>query len=175
MARKVRVQCPRAIYHVMNHCDHAEAVFRDRQDSDLFLTTLGKASAITDWQVHSYCLMSKAQSWLAAHSINKNLLQLIRLRPVAGLGLVHDRNASEVSEPSTTNKPGPRTQLQSYFCRLASIRIQLISSFFKGFQAISKQKNDLVTKLAKPHHPTRHSDFLLTGLARETIGADRNT
>jgi hypothetical protein len=65
MARKVRVQYPGAIYHVMNRGDHSEAVFRDRQDSDLFLTTLGKASAITDWQVHSYCLMSKAQSWLA--------------------------------------------------------------------------------------------------------------
>jgi putative transposase len=38
MARKVRVQYPGAIYHVMNRGDHSEAVFRDRQDSDLFLT-----------------------------------------------------------------------------------------------------------------------------------------
>jgi putative transposase len=58
MARRVRVQYPGAIYHVMNRGDHSEAVFRDRQDSDLFLTTLGEASAKTDWQVHSYCLMS---------------------------------------------------------------------------------------------------------------------
>jgi putative transposase len=58
MARKVRVQYPGAIYHVMNRGDHSEA-----EDSDLFLTTLGEASAKIEWQVHSYCL--KAQSWLA--------------------------------------------------------------------------------------------------------------
>jgi putative transposase len=60
MARNVRVQYPGAIYHVMNRGDHSEAVFRDRQDSDLFSLRLGEASAKTDWQVHSYCL--KAQS-----------------------------------------------------------------------------------------------------------------
>jgi hypothetical protein len=106
MARNVRVQYTGAIYHVMNRGDHSEAVFRDRQDSDLFLTTLGKASAITDWQVHSYCLMSKAQSWLAGNSINKNLLQLIRLRPVVKVGLVDDRKASEVSESSPDKRSG---------------------------------------------------------------------
>jgi hypothetical protein len=106
MARKVRVQYPGAIYHVMNRGDHSEAVFRDRQDSDLFLTTLGEASAKTDCQVHSYCLMSKAQSWLAGNSINKNLLQLIRLRLVVRVGLVHDRKASEVSESSTDQRTG---------------------------------------------------------------------
>jgi hypothetical protein len=40
------------------------------------------------------------------HSISKNLLQLIRLRPVVGVGLVYDRNASEVSEPSTDERTG---------------------------------------------------------------------
>jgi hypothetical protein len=40
------------------------------------------------------------------HSISKNLLQLIRLRPAAGIGLVYDRNASEVSESSPDERTG---------------------------------------------------------------------
>jgi hypothetical protein len=40
------------------------------------------------------------------HSINKNLLQLIRLQPLVRVGLVHDRNASEVSGPSTGERTG---------------------------------------------------------------------
>jgi hypothetical protein len=48
----------------------------------------------------------QAQSWLAAHSISKNLLQLIRLRPVVRVGLVHDTNASEVSESSPDKRRG---------------------------------------------------------------------
>jgi hypothetical protein len=48
----------------------------------------------------------QAQSWLAAHSINKNLLQLIRRQPLVRVGLVHDRNASEVSDSSTDERTG---------------------------------------------------------------------
>jgi hypothetical protein len=39
-------------------------------------------------------------------SIIKNLLQLIRPRPVVRVGLVHDRNASEVSESSPDKRSG---------------------------------------------------------------------
>ena len=58
MARKLRVQYPGAIYHAMNRGDHSEAVFRDARDSELFLATLAEACAKTDWQVHSFCLMT---------------------------------------------------------------------------------------------------------------------
>jgi REP element-mobilizing transposase RayT len=58
MARKLRVQYPGAIYHVMNRGDHSEIVFGDRRDLELFLATLAEACARTDWQVHSFCLMS---------------------------------------------------------------------------------------------------------------------
>ena len=58
MARKLRVQYPGAIYHVMNRGDHSETVFRDTHDHGLFLTTLAEACGKTDWQVHSYCLIS---------------------------------------------------------------------------------------------------------------------
>ena len=58
MARKLRVQYPGAIYHAMNRGDHSEAVFRDAHDPELFLATLAEACAKTDWQVHSFCLMT---------------------------------------------------------------------------------------------------------------------
>src|SRR6266481_5018215 len=58
MARKLRVQYPGAIYHLMNRGDHSESIFRGRHDPELFLSTLSEACAKTDWQVHSFCLMS---------------------------------------------------------------------------------------------------------------------
>jgi putative transposase len=58
MARKVRLQYPGAIYHVMNRGDHQERIFRSAGDKELFLQTLGEACEKTDWQVHAWCLMS---------------------------------------------------------------------------------------------------------------------
>jgi REP element-mobilizing transposase RayT len=58
MARKLRIQYPGAIYHVMNRGDHSESVFRDEDDRGLFLATLAQACSKADWQVHSFCLMS---------------------------------------------------------------------------------------------------------------------
>jgi putative transposase len=58
MARKLRVQYPGAIYHVMSRGDHLEAIFGDRKDPELFLATMAEACGKTDWQVHAFCLMS---------------------------------------------------------------------------------------------------------------------
>ena len=58
MSRKLRIQYPGAIYHVMNRGDHSEPVFRDEGDSGLFVATLAEACGKADWQVHSFCLMS---------------------------------------------------------------------------------------------------------------------
>ena len=58
MARKLRVQYPGAIYHVMNRGDHRQDIFRSNKDRDVFLKSLGEACAKTDWQVHAFCLMS---------------------------------------------------------------------------------------------------------------------
>ena len=58
MARKLRVEYPGAIYHVMNRGDRREPIFGDDSDRRLFLETLGQACAKTDWQVHAYCLMN---------------------------------------------------------------------------------------------------------------------
>jgi putative transposase len=58
MPRKLRIQYPGAVYHVMNRGDRREAIFSDDQDRDRFLSTLGQACEKTGWQVHAYCLMS---------------------------------------------------------------------------------------------------------------------
>jgi REP element-mobilizing transposase RayT len=58
MARKLRVQYPGAIYHVMNRGDRREPIFQDEADHKLFLQTLGEACQKTGWQVHAWCLMS---------------------------------------------------------------------------------------------------------------------
>jgi hypothetical protein len=50
MARKVRVQYPGAIYHVMDRGDY----FRDSRDRNLLLTTLAEAIGKTGWQIHSF-------------------------------------------------------------------------------------------------------------------------
>jgi putative transposase len=52
MARKLRVQYPGAIYHIMNRGDRREAVFRDDQDRKCFISTLGEACQKTGWEVH---------------------------------------------------------------------------------------------------------------------------
>ncbi len=57
MARKLRVEYPGAIYHVMNRGDRREPIFQDDSDRRRFLETLTEACTKTEWQVHAYCLM----------------------------------------------------------------------------------------------------------------------
>ena len=57
MPRKLRVEYPGAIYHVMNRGDRREPIFEDDEDRGCFLATLGEACAKTGWQVHALCLM----------------------------------------------------------------------------------------------------------------------
>ena len=57
MARKLRIQFPGAIYHVMSRGNHREDIFRDDFDRESFLQTLADACTKTAWQVHAFCLM----------------------------------------------------------------------------------------------------------------------
>ncbi len=57
MARKLRIQYPGAIYHVMNRGDRREPIFADDEDRQRLLETLAQACQKTGWQVHAYCLM----------------------------------------------------------------------------------------------------------------------
>ena len=43
MARKLRVEYPGAVYHVLNRGDRREPIFQDDSDRQLFLATLGAA------------------------------------------------------------------------------------------------------------------------------------
>ena len=41
----------------MNRGDQREDIFRDDEDRQKFLSTLGEACSKTEWQVHACCLM----------------------------------------------------------------------------------------------------------------------
>ncbi|MGO9199159.1 MAG: transposase [Limisphaerales bacterium] len=58
MARKLRIQYPGAIYHVMNRGDRQEPTSGDDRDRRRFLETFTEACQKTGWQVHAFCLMS---------------------------------------------------------------------------------------------------------------------
>src|ERR1043165_6318864 len=74
MARKLRIQYPGAIYHVMNRGDHQERIFVDDPDREQFLATLEEACQKTDWQVHSLCLMSN-HFHLVLETLTPNLVE----------------------------------------------------------------------------------------------------
>jgi putative transposase len=74
MGRKLRVQYPGAIYHLMNRGDRREEIFRDDTDRECFLATLGQACEKTGWQVHAYCLMPN-HFHLVAETPRANLVE----------------------------------------------------------------------------------------------------
>ena len=47
MARKLRVEYPGAVYHVMNRGDRRNPIFRDDADRQRFVNTLGEACGET--------------------------------------------------------------------------------------------------------------------------------
>jgi len=55
--RKLRVEFPGAIYHVMSRGDRREDIFRDDVDRQDFLKTLAETCQKTGFEVHAYCLM----------------------------------------------------------------------------------------------------------------------
>jgi len=57
MARKLRVEYPGAVYHVMNRGDRREEIFKDDADRERFLETLGEVCVKSGWEVHALCLM----------------------------------------------------------------------------------------------------------------------
>ena len=57
MPRKLRVEYPGAIYHVMSRGDGKGDIFLDDVDRQDFLKTLAEACLKTGFQVHAHCLM----------------------------------------------------------------------------------------------------------------------
>jgi hypothetical protein len=56
--RKLRIQYPGAVYDALNRGDRREAIFKDDQDRERFLITLGEACPRADWQAHACRLMN---------------------------------------------------------------------------------------------------------------------
>ena len=57
MPRKVRIEFEGALYHIMCRGNRREEIFRDEQDRELFLSTLGQVCERCGFLVHSYVLM----------------------------------------------------------------------------------------------------------------------
>jgi REP element-mobilizing transposase RayT len=57
MPRKLRMEYPGAIYHIVNRGDRREDIFKDDLDRRQFISTLDEACQKTEWQVHAWCLM----------------------------------------------------------------------------------------------------------------------
>jgi len=80
MPRKLRVQYPGAMYHVMSRGDRQERIFLDDVDRQDFIKTLAEACQKTGWEVQAYCLMSNHYH-LVLESPEPNL--------VAGMAWLH--------------------------------------------------------------------------------------
>jgi REP element-mobilizing transposase RayT len=57
MPRSFRLEYAGACYHITSRGDRREAIVRDEDDRQRFVTTLGEACAKAGWQVHAYCLL----------------------------------------------------------------------------------------------------------------------
>src|ERR1017187_504598 len=57
VARKLRIQYPGAVYHVMSRGARRDPIFKEDRDYELFLGTLEEACQKALWQLQAYCLM----------------------------------------------------------------------------------------------------------------------
>jgi putative transposase len=73
MPRKLRLEFPGAMYHVMSRGDQREDIFLCAVDRHDFLKTLAEACRKTSWQVHAFCLM-RNHYHLVVETPNANLV-----------------------------------------------------------------------------------------------------
>jgi putative transposase len=73
MPRKLRVEYPGAIYHVMSRGNRREDIFLHDVDRHDFLKTLAETCQKTNWQIHAYCLMGNHYH-LVIETPNANLV-----------------------------------------------------------------------------------------------------
>ncbi|MBU6400742.1 MAG: transposase [Verrucomicrobia bacterium] len=73
MPRKLRVQYPGAIYHVMSRGNGKQDIFRNDVDRQDFVKTLAETCQKTGFQVHAWCLM-RNHFHLVAETPNANLV-----------------------------------------------------------------------------------------------------
>jgi len=73
MPRKMRVEYPGAMYHVMSRGDRRDDIFFNDVDRQDFIKTLAEACLKAGWQVHAYCLM-RNHYHLVLETPNANLV-----------------------------------------------------------------------------------------------------
>ena len=104
MPRKVRVEYPGAIYHVMSRGDRREDIFHDDVDRQDFLKTLAEACQKTGWQVHAYCLM-RNHFHLVLETPEPNLVAGMRwLLSAYTIRLNHRHNSSATCSAGGTKR-----------------------------------------------------------------------
>jgi REP element-mobilizing transposase RayT len=59
MPRKLPIEYPGAMYHVMSRGNRRQDIFLDDIDRHDFLKTLAEACQKTGWQVHAYRMLSR--------------------------------------------------------------------------------------------------------------------
>jgi hypothetical protein len=70
MPRKARIEFPEAVYPVLDRGDRREAIFRDDQDRERFLATLGALCGRTGWRIHVFVLMGNHRGSKLEKDIN---------------------------------------------------------------------------------------------------------
>jgi hypothetical protein len=56
MAQPLRIQYPGALYYAIARGTQGRPIFRDDQNRQCFLKTLGEACAKTGWEIHAYAV-----------------------------------------------------------------------------------------------------------------------
>ena len=74
MARKLRIQFPGAIYHVVNRGNYRRDLFLSAGEAKAFLETVREASELMGWRVHAYVLM-RNHYHLAIETPEPNLVE----------------------------------------------------------------------------------------------------
>lgn len=74
MARKLRIQFPGAIYHVINRGNYRRDLFLSPAEAQAFLAAVREAQSLMGWRVHAYALM-RNHYHLAIETPEPNLVE----------------------------------------------------------------------------------------------------
>ncbi|MBP6864144.1 MAG: transposase [Candidatus Didemnitutus sp.] len=74
MARKLRIQFPGAIYHVINRGNYRRDLFLSPAEAQAFLAALREVQSLMGWRVHAYALM-RNHYHLALETPEPNLVE----------------------------------------------------------------------------------------------------
>jgi REP element-mobilizing transposase RayT len=63
MPRRVRIEYPGAVYHVLNRGNYRRDIFSAEGSKKSFEQTLFQACHKYDWALHAYCLLKNHYTW----------------------------------------------------------------------------------------------------------------